>query len=644
MRAVIIGTDFMKDTDGSFKALETNTNIQLDTQWSYNFDSGSFEQFVLSNNFNEIVLISNENQLSNQSSYTLNYDFEYIGDIAQNVPIEEQNDFKIHLNFKSYLTSFTTGSGITFNSFTTDETAVSIPFVEDSDNKLIIRLSYDTTALIDDIYARDNWEFLKLMYDGDPSSIPGCYINDVELGFDSIGTTLRDNGNHPNYCVKKRVTPSNNIIYPKLYKISTIEELEDIKANLQIDEYIQEFIYNTDDLLDNRIKSYRSVDLIYGSNLDIINLQVLEKTTNLEIVESADFDDNNEVQYWDRMRYSQKFYTQISDIAIKLDSTENTKIILPNGDISLAKNLEIGDSVKSIIFNTLPTDNIFGNNTAELWSASFNDTIADYSISSSILRNEESLDYFGAIVTFETDTNSTFSDINHATIMVKDGDDAKFKTYYNLKIGDTIVLFDIETDSVITSNITNIYYKYDKFIGYTLDFEESDLFLTLEETENQNRYGLVTHNYTYDCRRYTCPQVNWFTIFQYTDCGSGAYQDLGAYGFQSLPTNVCARMTGYSVYCESFYEGGTTFPLQIGAYCNDQKSDIFYKENLLLIGKSPSNINIYQFNYKGEDGLYVGVIAQELIGTPYETALSKNEDNLYVVDYNKIDVEFKKIK
>ena len=30
MRAVIIGTDFLKDTDGSFKALETNTNIQMD--------------------------------------------------------------------------------------------------------------------------------------------------------------------------------------------------------------------------------------------------------------------------------------------------------------------------------------------------------------------------------------------------------------------------------------------------------------------------------------------------------------------------------------------------------------------------------------------------------------------------------------
>jgi hypothetical protein len=72
--------------------------------------------------------------------------------------------------------------------------------------------------------------------------------------------------------------------------------------------------------------------------------------------------------------------------------------------------------------------------------------------------------------------------------------------------------------------------------------------------------------------------------------------------------------------------------------------DIEYKENLNLIGKSPAGLNIYQFNYKEEEGLYEGVIAQELIGTEFETALSKNEDNLYVVDYNEIDVEFKKIK
>jgi hypothetical protein len=96
-----------------------------------------------------------------------------------------------------------------------------------------------------------------------------------------------------------------------------------------------------------------------------------------------------------------------------------------------------------------------------------------------------------------------------------------------------------------------------------------------------------------------------------------------------------------SCWCPSSY---------CGNYCNSYwcsacwgKSDISYKENINLIGQSPSGINIYTFNYIGEDGLYEGVIAQELIGTKFESTLSLNEEGKYLVDYSKIDVEFKKI-
>jgi hypothetical protein len=41
--------------------------------------------------------------------------------------------------------------------------------------------------------------------------------------------------------------------------------------------------------------------------------------------------------------------------------------------------------------------------------------------------------------------------------------------------------------------------------------------------------------------------------------------------------------------------------------------------------------------------LYEGVIAQELVGTKFASALSLNNEGKYLVDYNQIDVEFKKI-
>jgi hypothetical protein len=70
-----------------------------------------------------------------------------------------------------------------------------------------------------------------------------------------------------------------------------------------------------------------------------------------------------------------------------------------------------------------------------------------------------------------------------------------------------------------------------------------------------------------------------------------------------------------------------------------QISDARLKENINLIGKSPSGLNVYTFKYKGNDnGIYQGVMAQEV---PHASILG--DDGFYKVDYSKLDVEFKKV-
>jgi len=76
-----------------------------------------------------------------------------------------------------------------------------------------------------------------------------------------------------------------------------------------------------------------------------------------------------------------------------------------------------------------------------------------------------------------------------------------------------------------------------------------------------------------------------------------------------------------------------------GVICGGQlTSDIRLKEDIQLIGKSPSDINIYSFKYKGEPDYYEGVMAQEV---PWVSTVG--EDGFLRVDYSKIDVNFKKI-
>ena len=65
-------------------------------------------------------------------------------------------------------------------------------------------------------------------------------------------------------------------------------------------------------------------------------------------------------------------------------------------------------------------------------------------------------------------------------------------------------------------------------------------------------------------------------------------------------------------------------------------SDIRLKEDIKLVGKSPSGIDIYEFKYKGEDDVYQGVMAQEV---PWAASVAEN--GYLFVDYSKLDVEFK---
>jgi len=90
--------------------------------------------------------------------------------------------------------------------------------------------------------------------------------------------------------------------------------------------------------------------------------------------------------------------------------------------------------------------------------------------------------------------------------------------------------------------------------------------------------------------------------------------------------------------------GGDSYGDKSGSRSRDNRSsdlgfsDIRLKENVELIGKSPSNINIYKFNYKDNPTTYQGAMAHEV---PWASV--KHSNGYMMIDYNQIDVDFKKI-
>ena len=73
------------------------------------------------------------------------------------------------------------------------------------------------------------------------------------------------------------------------------------------------------------------------------------------------------------------------------------------------------------------------------------------------------------------------------------------------------------------------------------------------------------------------------------------------------------------------------------------ESDRKLKHNIVLVGKSPSGLSIYNFEYKNSKfgkGIWQGVMSDEI---PSD-AVMQHADGYDMVDYSKIDVNFVKIK
>ncbi len=74
-------------------------------------------------------------------------------------------------------------------------------------------------------------------------------------------------------------------------------------------------------------------------------------------------------------------------------------------------------------------------------------------------------------------------------------------------------------------------------------------------------------------------------------------------------------------------------------------SDIELKENIEYISQSPSGLNIYEWNYKGEPttNRYRGVMAQDLLAKGHSDAVFEGENGYLAVDYSKLDVNMQRV-
>ncbi len=442
MKSVLLATDLIKTINGDIKVLEINTNALLGQKFDSNTHYlGNLISFIQSQGFNTVHCIYPKNS---------------------------------H-NFADKLLELCEAISVSFVRHELDTSAVTVPYIEDSSDILILRISYDTTAIIDEDYCRDKFKLQKLIdnkFYGSKTFIPG-ELDDFN-GISDFSYTSEV----PNFIVKKRYPNYNREEYPKLYKIENLQELNFLKTLIESDCYLQEF--HQSELIQGKRCIIRSLDLLYGSDLSVINVCSFYKTVALEEnYWNNTFGENGLLMKKDRPKYishtddsETNFWPYVYDV--------DQDVVMGDGSRKTFNNLQIGDTVKSVHIEGLDLDE--RNYKIFEWVGDYNLFAQNATLQTTqIVAKYQSPPTSRLFLKVTLNDGTTqWNDLADTPILIKEGNNIRFTEFENIQIGTEIVTFNFQTDQVEVKSVTSIEvtFEEDQVLG-SLDAEPLDVYLPL---------------------------------------------------------------------------------------------------------------------------------------------------------------------
>lgn len=454
MNSVLIGVDFAITND-DVKLLELNTDVGISSPMISQFDFVSLFNYINTNNISTLHLIYKEVHTA----------YQFIDEVKSQCLVNNVN----------YLETLI------------DSNAIFIPEIEDNETKLVLRLAYNSQAILDDLYCRDKSELIKILFDNNLQDyIPKTYLvyNDGVTISDNL-ITLNDNGIIPNLIVKKSLPDVSKKMYPALYNLETNQELIDLKTSLPSETILQEYLYSPNTVIDSTIVNHVRYWFLLANGLsDVVDCGGYIGANSVQIEE-------NLITYTDKkldniaraMFFSNPSRISSdgipSDYFVKVKNTDDTFID------KMAGNIEVGDIIQAIDILTL--DASIPRTQTEQWTytGSLNDLLTYTTASVISIMNKDVEDWF-----YKIDYTSGTSLLpNGKLILVEDSGVVSFKNVVNIEVGD--VIFNGPNSFSTISSISNEYYSGSMAI---IDIEPSDVYIAGNMT-NEIMNTLVVHNY-----------------------------------------------------------------------------------------------------------------------------------------------------
>lgn len=484
MKAVLIGSDFLLDDNGNAKILEMNTNASVYQSMLPHLDFSPVTELIEQNSINEVVYIFSNEQI---------------------VP---DPNLRLNITIGGRLQQICSTLGIAYTPYQVNVNSTTVPYIEDAPNKLIFRQAFDSTALIDDEYCADKLNLQELIKD--ESYTVGTFTTSVNHDINTLNSL---SNKEPNIIVKAKQPAYDYLQYPEIHHVTTVEQLEEIKAACGTDYYVQEFINSDNNKVQGKYSIIRSFDLIYGSTLEVLHLGSYHQSAMVPLDIWANEYVSGSTAMTNKSRL--KWLTKPVDGQERMYHLDDeTKVVAANGEYLLPSQLYQGLDVKSASFSNFPTGSlvdIFAH------TSSFQEMHDSLIINTAQVVELYSSSYEGVYLNVTLEDGTNWDDSTKSTIYVEVSGSTKtqFKALAQVDVGDKVIIVNHNTNELEKKEITALGVNFDTKTIYEVDVEDQDIFLSILNEEQGT--ALVQHNPCW-CSGYNC---GWWTCASYcTQCNS----------------------------------------------------------------------------------------------------------------------------
>ena len=373
---------------------------------------------------------------------------------------------------------------------------MTIPYIEDNDETLIVRSAYDTTALVDDTYCKNKINFLNLIKD---SSFGAQFAyKDNSGNLVNHITTINDNGEHPNFILKYITPVYNESVYPKLYKVSNQEELNIVLNNIDSECFLMEYYFDNQNLYENHIQVKRELSILFPPNLESISIGSYTTFCTDDVNKTPSY---NEETF--QLISAPNSYISSEGIIILPKLLDGDLVIMEDGTSKLAEELVIGDYVKTI---DIPNpNNVDESDETVDYGITFETLQSDSTYSSNKITGIKHVNVWSHITKINFTDDSNWFDTESSRYLAIRDNSTKFlglnitnpNEVSSLQPGDIVILVDSSSDTTpifVEKIVSSLESVRQFFSGYIIEVERDHMFLTKSSTDSTTSYVAIEHN------------------------------------------------------------------------------------------------------------------------------------------------------